>query len=99
DATHTTFGVGTLGVRYKMYELEGSVFTGREPDENRYNFDKPLFDSYSYRLSINTGQEFSLQYSQAVIKDSAAQKDGIGMERTTLSVIHTRQLTHGRFIA
>lgn len=50
DATHITFGVATFGIRYKKFKLEGSSFTGREPNENRYNFDKPKFDSYSYRL-------------------------------------------------
>ncbi|MBS1532240.1 MAG: hypothetical protein JSU01_18200, partial [Bacteroidetes bacterium] len=39
DATHITFGVATLGFRYSDVKLEGSVFTGREPDEFRYNFD------------------------------------------------------------
>ncbi|HKZ67546.1 MAG TPA: hypothetical protein VJ111_14370, partial [Chitinophagaceae bacterium] len=39
DATHITFGVATLGFRYKILKFELSNFTGREPDENRYNFD------------------------------------------------------------
>jgi hypothetical protein len=50
DATHITFGVATAGVRVGMFKLEGSSFTGREPDEDRYNFDKPRFDSWSGRL-------------------------------------------------
>ena len=53
DATHITFGVATLGFRYKIFKLDGSVFTGREPNEERYNFDKSRFDSYSYRLTAN----------------------------------------------
>lgn len=50
DATHVTFGVATLGVRYGQFKIEGSSFTGREPDENRYDFDKARFDSWSGRL-------------------------------------------------
>ncbi|WP_223151460.1 hypothetical protein [Chitinophaga varians] len=54
DGTHITFGVATLGVRLYDFKLEGSVFTGREPDENRYNFDKMRFDSWSggFRITL-----------------------------------------------
>ena len=34
DSTHISFGVGTLGYVWKNWKLEGSIFTGREPDEN-----------------------------------------------------------------
>ncbi len=47
DATHITFGVATIGFRYKIFKLDGSLFAGREPGEARYGFDKPTFDSYS----------------------------------------------------
>ena len=53
DSTHITFGVLTGGVRYKGLKLDASVFTGREPDENRFDFDRPRFDSWSVRLSLN----------------------------------------------
>ncbi|WP_292941695.1 hypothetical protein [Mucilaginibacter sp. 44-25] len=62
DATHITFGTATLGFRYKNVKLEGSVFTGREPDEHRYNFDKPRFDSYSVRLSVNPSKEWAYRF-------------------------------------
>jgi hypothetical protein len=39
DATHITFGVATVGVRYGNFRIEGSSFTGREPGEMRFNFD------------------------------------------------------------
>ena len=55
DSTHITFGVATLAVcnGASTMKLEGSIFTGREPDEDRYDFDRPRFDSYSGRLSWN----------------------------------------------
>src|SRR5690606_17825074 len=46
DATHILFGVGTLGFRYKAFKMDGSLFTGTEPDEDRYNFDTPRFNSW-----------------------------------------------------
>jgi hypothetical protein len=94
DATHITFGVGTLGLRYKNLKGEVSMFSGREPNENRYNFDKPKFDSYSYRLSVNPTQNFALQFSQGFLKSPEALEADIDIIRTTASVIHTHQFTH-----
>jgi len=59
DSTHITFGVATLGVAWRGVRLEGSSFTGREPDEHRWNFDKPTFDSWSGRLSVNPSADLS----------------------------------------
>lgn len=67
DATHIVFGVGTVGIRYDQLKLEGSIFTGREPDEHRYNFDKPLFDSYSWRLSWAPSRNLTAQVSQGYL--------------------------------
>lgn len=55
DATHITFGVATVGIIINDFKIDGSIFTGREPNENRWDFDKPRFDSYSGRLSWNPG--------------------------------------------
>lgn len=99
DATHITFGVGTIGLRYKIVKAEGSVFTGREPDQNRYNFDPPRFDSYSYRLSVNPNRYFALQFSQGLIHSPEALEPAVNIVRTTASVIHTRLLKHGKFIS
>ena len=99
DASHITFGVGTLGFRYKIMKVEGSIFTGREPDENRYNFDKPYFDSYSYRISVNPDKYFSLQFSQGFIKSPEQLNPTENIIRTTASVIHTWTFGRDEFIA
>jgi len=44
DATHITFGVATAGIRVDKFKLELSDFTGREPDENRYDFEQMKFE-------------------------------------------------------
>jgi hypothetical protein len=88
DATHITFGVATLGFRYKIFKADGSLFTGREPDEGRYNFDKPKFDSYSYRLTVNPHKTLSIQISQAYIKSPEAIHPEENIHRTTASVTH-----------
>lgn len=92
DATHITFGVATLGVRYKNLKLEGSSFTGREPDEDRYNFDKARFDSWSLRLSYNPTKELALQVSQAYVKSPEALEPETDIHRTTASVIHAKRM-------
>src|SRR3989442_1359608 len=57
DGTHITFGVVTAGVFTREVKLEASWFNGREPDENRTNFDYTgrRLDSYSARLTVNPG--------------------------------------------
>lgn len=89
DATHITFGVGTLGIRYKNLKVEGSIFTGREPDENRYDFDKMRFDSYSYRLSFNPSRNWALQFSQGFIHSPELLEPKNNVTRTTASIVHS----------
>lgn len=92
DATHITFGVATLGVRYGDFKLEGSSFTGREPDENRYNFDKPLFDSWSGRLSFNPSANWALQISHGFMKSPELLHPNEDINRTTASAIYSLPL-------
>jgi hypothetical protein len=89
DATHITFGVATLGLRYKMMKFEFSSFTGREPGEDRYKFDKPRFDSYSFRFSANPTQNISIQFSQAFIKSPERTEPDVNINRTTSSILHS----------
>jgi hypothetical protein len=88
DATHIVYGVTTLGMRYKIFKLDASVFTGREPNENRYNFDKPRFDSYSYRLTVNPCRTVSMQVSKAFIKSPEELNPDEDINRTTASITH-----------
>jgi hypothetical protein len=92
DATHITFGVATLGVRYDNFKLEGSSFTGREPDENRYNFDKPLFNSWSGRLSYNPTKNWALQVSRGFLKSPEALHTDEDINRTSASAIYSAEL-------
>jgi len=89
DATHITFGVATLGVRYNNFKLEGSIFTGREPDENRYDFDKPKFDSWSGRLSYNPTENWAFQVSHGFIKSPELLHPDENVNRTTGSAIYS----------
>ena len=99
DATHITFGVGTLGFRYKQFKAEGSIFTGREPDEDRYGFDQARFDSYSYRLSFNPTANWALQFSQGFIESPEVLEPGIDVARTTASVLYSKKWKKGNYDA
>src|SRR6266705_6271975 len=70
DGTHITFGVVTAGVFTRSVKLEASWFNGREPDENRTNFDYTgrRLDSYSARLTVNPGPRWSLSTWYAYLK-------------------------------
>nr|WP_295931491.1 hypothetical protein [uncultured Dyadobacter sp.] len=92
DATHITFGVVTAGIRYGKFKLEGSSFTGREPDENRFDFDKPRFNSYSYRLLFNPSANWALQASRGLIKSPEPREPDEDVNRTTASVQHSGSL-------
>lgn len=94
DATHITFGVATVGVRYGQFKLEGSSFTGREPDENRYDFDKPRFDSWSGRLSFNPSINWALQVSHGFIKSPELLHPEEDVNRTTASAIYSTQFSN-----
>jgi hypothetical protein len=99
DATHITFGTSTLGFRYKDIKLEGSIFTGREPDEYRYNFDAMRFDSYSLRLSYNPSKEWALQVSNGWIHSPESAEPQQNVDRVTASAIYTKMLNDDSFIA
>jgi hypothetical protein len=99
DATHITFGVATLGVRYKQFKIEGSAFTGREPDEERYGFDKPALNSYSYRLSYNPSVNWALQFSQGFIHEPELLERGVNVTRTTASALFAKGFDKSRHLS
>jgi Heavy metal binding domain len=92
DSTHITFGVATLGAQWRNLKVEGSIFTGREPDENRYDFDRPRFDSFSGRISWNPTQNLALQFSHGYIKSPEALHPETKIHRTTASAIYNLPL-------
>jgi hypothetical protein len=89
DATHITFGVATVGFRFKDFKIEASSFTGREPNENRYDFDKPRFDSWSARLSYNPSIQWAFQISKARLKSPEGIYSHENVDKLTASVVHS----------
>jgi hypothetical protein len=85
DSTHITFGVATVGYIWKNWKLDASIFTGREPDQYRWDFDRPRFDSYSARLQYNPTKQWSFQVSYGHIKSAEQLEPGIDVDRLTAS--------------
>ena len=88
DSTHISFGVTTLGVYNRWGKLEASWFNGREPDENRLDFDLRGFDSYSARATINPSRAWSGQVSYGYLASPEALHPDESDQRITASVTH-----------
>jgi hypothetical protein len=98
DATHITFGVATVGVRLGDFKIEGSSFTGREPNEQRFDFDKPKFDSWSGRLSYNPSKNWALQVSHGFLKSPEALHTDEDINRTTASATYSLPLSNNGWL-
>lgn len=94
DSTHISFGVFTTGVTYRWFKVEGSVFNGREPDENRYNFEAHTWDSRSARLSFAPNSNWSMQVSYGLLKNPEALEPG-DVRRTTASISYNKPIRGG----
>lgn len=88
DSTHITYGVVTAGWVHGGWKIEASEFTGREPDQHRFNFDSPRFDSTSLRLSYNPGPHWSLQISGGFLKSPEQLTPAINEQRLTASATY-----------
>jgi hypothetical protein len=97
DSTHITFGVLTTGFSYRWLKLEGSIFNGREPDENRYNFDAHKWNSRSARLWIMPNSNWTMQVSHGFLRSPENQEPDVDIRRTTASVQYNRPLTRGNW--
>lgn len=98
DSTHILFGVLTAGVFTRRVKLEASWFNGREPDEERYDFDLRAPDSHSARLSVNPSDDWSGQISYGYLSEPEfALHPGEDVERITASLTHNRALERGNW--
>ena len=97
DSTHISFGVLTTGFTYRWLKLEGSIFNGREPDENRYNFDAHQWNSRSARLSIMPNANWTMQVSYGFLRSPEGQEPDTDIRRATASVQYNRPLHRGNW--
>ncbi|HMF98369.1 MAG TPA: hypothetical protein VKE96_28915 [Vicinamibacterales bacterium] len=98
DSTHIAYGVVTGGLYGKVWKTEASVFNGREPDENRTNFDFGALDSWSGRVWFLPTSRWALQVSAGRLTEAEESHEGgprIDVTRGTASATYHRLLREG----
>lgn len=96
DSSHISFGVVTSGFTYRWLKLEGSIFNGREPDENRYNFEAHPWNSRSVRISLAPNSNWSMQVSHGLLRNPEALEPG-DVRRTTASISYNKPFARGNW--
>jgi len=97
DATHITWGVVTGGFSFGRAKIEASAFKGEEPDENRWNFDRPRLDSFSGRFSVNPTKNLAFQISHGYFKNpEPGEPDVRILRKTTASAIYNKRFDDKR---
>jgi hypothetical protein len=89
DSTHIVAGVVTAGYVWRDWKLDASQFTGREPNQNRFDIDHPRFDSTSVRLSWNPTTRVALQVSWANLHSPEQLEPQQNQRRWSASAMYT----------
>jgi hypothetical protein len=97
DSTHIASDVITFGFTHKNFRLEASGFHGREPDEDRWDIDSGKIDSWSTRVTVNAGQNWSFQYSLSQLHSPEAVAPQEDLRRMTASLIYNRPIHNGNW--
>jgi len=95
DSTHIAFGVVTGGLTWHGFKLDASAFRGREPDEHRWNIERPKLDSYSGRVQYNPTADWSLQVSVGHLNSPEELEPEVDLWRSTASVSYNRRRPDG----
>lgn len=97
DSTHISFGVLTTGLTFRHFKLEGSIFNGREPDENRYDFDAHKWNSRSVRLSFTPARNWAMQFSYGFLRSPEGQEPDVDIRRLTASLQYNKPFRRGNW--
>jgi hypothetical protein len=70
DSTHISMGVLTAAVERGPFQVEGSLFNGREPDEQRWDLmDPAALDSWSVRGWYRPNPRWTFQVSHGLLHE------------------------------
>jgi hypothetical protein len=96
DGTHIAFGVLTAGLYGDRWKVEGSLFNGREPDEERTDLDLGALDSYSGRVWWLPTERWALQLSGGRMNDAepghSADEPRVDMTRWVASATYHERI-------
>ena len=87
DSTHISWGVVTLGVNTDRFQVEGSLFNGHEPDENRYAPDPLGLNSVAGRVTYNPTKNLSLNISYGYLNSPESTEPGVDQHRLTAAAL------------
>jgi hypothetical protein len=73
-------------------KLDGSAFRGREPDQDRFDIERPKLDSTALRASWNPSPNLALQVSWANVKRPEQLHADEDETRESASAIYTRRV-------
>jgi hypothetical protein len=88
DSTHISDDVMTAGLTDRWLRLEASGFHGREPNEHRWQVQQGAIDSWSTRLTLQPGQNWSGQYSYGHLHSPEALFPTEDQARMTASLMY-----------
>ncbi|HEY7545144.1 MAG TPA: c-type cytochrome [Blastocatellia bacterium] len=96
DSTHIVHGVFTAGVTAWRFRVEGSIFRGAEPDENRKDIELGKLDSYSARLWFTPTPNWTMQVSYGHLTNPEILEPG-DLNRLTASIHHNKTWSDGHW--
>ena len=85
DSTHISFGVVSASIERGRWTFEGSLFNGREPDEERWDFDFGALDSVAGRVWFRPADAWEAQLSTGRLREPEELTPGNAI-RTTASL-------------
>lgn len=98
DSTHISDDVVSALWGNRFVSVEGSLFHGAEPDENRWDLDQGSLDSYAGRVTVTPGGGLSLQVSACRREEPEALEEG-NQTRQTASIAWERMFDGGGTVA
>ena len=91
DSTHIAMGVVTAGVERGPWQVESSIFHGREPDDDRWDLMDPgALDSWSVRGWYRPASSWTFQVSHGFLNEPEVLEAG-DIRRTTASASWNRK--------
>src|SRR5262249_10237660 len=97
DSTHITYDVITAAADAGIVTLEGSVFHGAEPDENRWNIQAGALNSYSGRLTVRLLSDLQVQLSAGHLEHPEAIEPG--NQTRVVGAVYYQRATADGFLA
>lgn len=97
NSTDICFGVGTLGIKVHNFGLEGSIFNGRQPDEDHWRFETPRFDSFCTRIYCYPICNIITQISWGFLKSPEELEPEVRVTRLTASASYNHNWENNFF--